>query len=249
MDIQDWDKKYRKILEKFEYSRQQDEASALQLGLALKNNNLKPDHLKPLIAKKPVFVIGASPSLTKSLPILKKHKKITKIVADSAIKFLLENNVHPDIVVTDLDGDEESLLAAAQKSIMIVHAHGDNIEKIHRVKNYPKCMGTTQSKPVGKIQNFGGFTDGDRAVFLAEHFGAKKIILLGMDFGSRVGRHSGTKRSDRLLKLKKLKEAESLISWLVDTIHTTSNDPRIVSTSRTKGIPSITYEDIDNIIT
>ena len=51
------------------------------------------------------------------------------------------------------------------------------------VKKIKNCIGTTQTNPFNKIQNFGGFTDGDRGVFLASHFDAKKIILFGMDFG------------------------------------------------------------------
>ena len=40
------------------------------------------------------------------------------------------------------------------------------------------------------VHNFGGFTDGDRAVFLAVQLGAKKLILAGMDFGKVVSKYS-----------------------------------------------------------
>jgi len=53
-------------------------------------------------------------------------------------------------------------------------------------------IGTTQLKPFGKLHNFGGFTDGDRAVCLAEHFKAGLIILAGMDFEGEIGEYSGT---------------------------------------------------------
>ena len=62
-------------------------------------------------------------------------------------------------------------------SVFVVHAHGDNNEKIHLVKNFKNCIGTTQTKQTRRIHNFGGFTDGDRCVFLANHFKAKKIII------------------------------------------------------------------------
>jgi len=45
-----------------------------------------------------------------------------------------------------------------------------------------KVIGTTQSRPTNGLYNFGGFTDGDRAVFLAKHLDALKIILIGFDF-------------------------------------------------------------------
>ena len=46
------------------------------------------------------------------------------------------------------------------------------------VKEIKNCIGTTQTTPFNKIQNFGGFTDGDRGVFLASHFEAKKLFFL-----------------------------------------------------------------------
>lgn len=82
-------------------------------------------------------------------------------------------------------------------------------------------MGTTQSKPLKNVYNFGGFTDGDRAVFLAIKLGAKKIILAGMDFGEKITKYSRPKLSrdveeaDEIKKLK-LKYAEKLIEWIVD---------------------------------
>jgi uncharacterized Rossmann fold enzyme len=40
-------------------------------------------------------------------------------------------------------------------------------------------VGTTQSRPFGGIHNFGGFSDGDRAVFLAEALGASEVVIAG----------------------------------------------------------------------
>ena len=73
------------------------------------------------------------------------------------------------------------------------------------VKKMKNCIGTTQTNPFNKIQNFGGFTDGDRGVFLASYFNAKKIILFGMDFGNQIGKFSNTKKSDRRNKVKKVR--------------------------------------------
>ena len=61
------------------------------------------------IKNKVVFVIGAGPSLSSSIPSIKKFKKATKIVADGATRALIENGIRPDIVVTDLDGNLEYL--------------------------------------------------------------------------------------------------------------------------------------------
>ena len=40
------------------------------------------------------------------------------------------------------------------KSIFVVHAHGDNIEKLEFSKNFKNCIGTTQTKPFGKNIQF-----------------------------------------------------------------------------------------------
>jgi len=146
---------------------------------------------------------------------LKKYKEIPKIVADSAVQAFLENKIMPDIVVTDLDGDEKSLKKIGKtNSIILVHGHGDNMAKLQLVENFKNCIGTTQGKPFGKLYNFGGFTDGDRCVFLADYFGAKKVILWGMDFGTKIGKYSKTKVSERKTKIKKLRYAKKLLSWL-----------------------------------
>jgi uncharacterized Rossmann fold enzyme len=63
-------------------------------------------------------------------------------------------------------------------------------------------MGTVQCQPSEGIYNFGGFTDGDRAVFLAKEMGAASIDLLGCDFDDQ----SVTPR-----KKKKLAWARKLI--------------------------------------
>ncbi|MBT8173598.1 MAG: DUF115 domain-containing protein, partial [Nitrosopumilus sp.] len=142
--------------------------------------------------------------------------------------------------------DENTLKKIAKtKSIFVVHAHGDNIEKLKLAKKFKNCIGTTQSNPFSKIQNFGGFTDGDRGVFLANHFKAKKIILFGMDFGNRIGKFSNTKKTERKTKLMKLKKGESLLEWL-----STITKSELFTTSKSiKGFKKISYKELDIIIT
>ena len=244
MTIKGWESKYREILKDFGYSRKKDIQSCKLLDSLLPKKT-RIAEIKDLIEKKPVFVVGAGPSLPSSISILKKHKKITKIVADGATKAIIENGLKPDIVVTDLDGDIKSLKKAGRtNTIMVVHAHGDNSEKIHFVKNFKNCIGTTQTKPLGKIHNFGGFTDGDRCVFLANHFKAKKIILLGMDFGTRIGKYSKTRVISRTTKIKKLRRGKKLLEWL-----TQKSESKLYSTTKIRGFTKINFQDIDNIIT
>ena len=243
--ISGWKKRYLLILKELDYSQKKDKESAIILDSILKKTNTI-EKISKMIEGKTVFVIGSGPSLSKAIPKLKKLKRTIKIAADSSLKPLVDNGIIPDIVVTDLDGDENTIKKIAKtKSIFVIHAHGDNIEKLELVKEIKNKIGTTQSNPFNKIQNFGGFTDGDRGVFLASYFGAKKIILFGMDFGNKIGRFSNTKKSDRKVKLKKLEIGESLLIWL-----STITKSELFTTSKPiKGFKKITYKDLDIIIT
>ena len=240
-----WKRRYQSILKELSYSEKKDKESAVILDSILKKNNNNQKIIK-LIQGKTVFVIGSGPSLSFAIPKLKKFKKSIKIAADSSLKPLLENGIVPDIIVTDLDGDEDAIKKLSKKkSIFVIHAHGDNIKKLQMVKEIKNGIGTTQTTPFNKIQNFGGFTDGDRGVFLASHFEAKKIILFGMDFGKQIGKFSNTKKSDRDTKLKKLKIGEELLIWL-----STITKSELFTTSRSiDGFKKISYKELDIIIT
>ena len=240
-----WKKRYSDILKENKYSEKKDKESSILLNSILKKSNVDKK-ISRLIKGKTVLVIGSGPSLSYAIPKLKNYKKIVKIAADSSIKPLVENGIIPDIIVTDLDGDGKTLEKIGKtNSIFVVHAHGDNIEKLEFVKKFKNCIGTTQSIPFSKIENFGGFTDGDRGVFLANHFQAKKIILFGMDFGKRIGKFSETKRSERKIKLKKLRKGESLLKWL-----STFTKSELFTTSKSiKGFKKISFKEMDIIIT
>ena len=240
-----WKRRYQSILKELSYSEKKDKESAVILDSILKKNS-NNQKITKLIQGKTVFVIGSGPSLSFAIPKLKKFKKSIKIAADSSLKPLLENGIVPDIIVTDLDGDEDAIKKLSKKkSIFVIHAHGDNIKKLQMVKEIKNCIGTTQTRPFNKIQNFGGFTDGDRGVFLASHFEAKKIILFGMDFGKQIGKFSNTKKSDRDTKLKKLKIGEELLIWL-----STITKSELFTTSRSiEGFKKISYKELDIIIT
>ena len=239
-----WKKWYSNILKEFKYDEKKDKESAIILNSILKRSNIN-DEIVSLIKNETVFVIGSGPSLSTAIPKLKNLKKSIKIAADSSVKPLVDNGIIPDIVITDLDGDENSLKKISAKSIFVVHAHGDNISKLKFSKKFKKCIGTTQSKPFSKIQNFGGFTDGDRGVFLANHFGAKKIILFGMDFGERIGKYSNTKKSERTIKLMKLNKGKLLLEWL----STITKSELFTTSKQIKGFKKISYKNVDIIIT
>ena len=243
--ISGWKKRYFSILKELNYSEKKDKESAAILDSILKKTDTI-EKVREIIQGKTVFVIGSGPSLSIAIPKLKKLEKSIKIAADSSLKPLVDNGIIPDIIVTDLDGNEDAIKKISKtKSIFVIHAHGDNIEKLQMVKKMKNCIGTTQTNPFNKIQNFGGFTDGDRGVFLASHFDAKKIILFGMDFGNQVGKFSNTKRSDREIKLKKLEIGKDLLIWL-----STITKSELFTTSKPiDGFKKIAYKELDIIIT
>jgi uncharacterized Rossmann fold enzyme len=117
---------------------------------------------------------------------------------------------------------------------MVVHAHGDNITQVRRIlpKLSERVIGTTQVEPFGKLYNFGGFTDGDRAAFIAHELGASKIWLAGMDLGTKIGKRSGDK--DVKQKLIKLAICGELLAWLAGELNA-----NIVNLTGGEPIPNI----------
>jgi hypothetical protein len=127
------------------------------------------------------------------------------IAADGATSVLLRGALIPDLVCTDLDGVIADIITANRLgSLIVVHAHGDNMDMLKKVLPTlnENVLCTTQSKPLHNVYNFGGFTDGDRCVFLAKEFGARRIELIGFDFEDK-------NVSEK--KRKKLKWAKRLI--------------------------------------
>jgi uncharacterized Rossmann fold enzyme len=243
LTIPGWDLQYRKILDEFDYSEKKDQLAAGVLDLVLQRR-FPVSKLKKRISGKPVFVVGAGPSLDSAILVLKKYKDTIKICADTALEPLVKNGILPQIVVTDLDGDMDLIAKIANKAIIIVHAHGDNITKLWLAKDFKNCIGTTQSHEVGNIYNFGGFTDGDRCVFLSEFFGAAKIFLFGMDFGPKIGRHSRTKKSDEYLKRKKLRRGKLLLEWFAPK----ANAQLFTLGKPIKGFQKITYRKLKHTL-
>jgi len=216
MQLDLWLKWYDKIRTKFGYSVVEDQSSAQLLSELLDGKDLPLERVKELVMDKNVLVVGAGPSLEESIDVIKNLKSFTIIVADGATRALIENDIKPDIVVTDLDGDHEYLLKADRMgSIMVVHAHGDNTNlMMNLVPKMKNCVGTTQVKPFHSIHNFGGFTDGDRCVFLASELNAKNIVLVGMDLGDKIGKYSKPHVKNERLKIMKMEVAKELLEWL-----------------------------------
>jgi uncharacterized Rossmann fold enzyme len=138
-----------------------------------------PD-LAELTRGRTVTVCGNAPSLKDELA------KICGVVfaADAAADVLDAHGIRPDAIFTDLDGATERFIVLNERdTIIVVHAHGDNIALLrYWVPKFPgPVVATTQAEPLPHVYNFGGFTDGDRAVFAADALGAERIVLVGFD--------------------------------------------------------------------
>src|ERR671932_394854 len=192
MEFVNWFPYYQSIRQQFKYSTEKDQEAANILSKMIKRKALDKKVLQRKIAGKQVMVIGSGPGLERNLEFIKRSSKLTKIVANGAVQVLIERNIKPNIVVTDLDGNP-SFLQKAEKmgSTMVVHAHGDNINRLKKlVPKFKHIIGSTQVMPVQNVYNFGGFTDGDRCVFLAQEFGAREIVPVGMELSDHVSRYS-----------------------------------------------------------
>ncbi len=129
--------------------------------------------------------------------------------ASTAADILVEAGIPVDLLVTDLDKNPETARSFTEAGIPVAaHAHGDNVPLVKELVptfDTTCVLGTTQAAPIDTVYNFGGFTDGDRAAFLADHLGASELRFPGWDFDdTTVGG----------MKAKKLDWAERLLYWL-----------------------------------
>ncbi|MDO5851252.1 MAG: DUF115 domain-containing protein [Methanobacteriaceae archaeon] len=198
------------------------------------------------------IVYGAGPSLKKNILDIEKYLDInsyTLIASDGATSALLEVGVNPNIIVSDLDGNMEDIIKANKNgSYIFVHAHGDNITKLKKyVPKLKNIIPTTQNKATKIVHNYGGFTDGDRAVNIACNIlSMKYIILSGMDFGDKITRYSRPETKKDIstadnIKKKKLQYAKILI----EEIATNTNSKIVnISNSNIKNVENINLSKI-----
>jgi uncharacterized Rossmann fold enzyme len=203
---------YEKIRRAFGISVKKDREAARILWRIVNGNVTGKDKLSSLIKGKDVFVFGAGPSLEEDIERLSCFRKNSVFVAaDGASIALSKRGIVPDIVVTDLDGIAKK--KEFEDIIYVVHAHGDNQNLLRRiVPRLKKIHPTTQAEPFNDVFNYGGFMDGDRAVYLADEFNARTIILAGMDLGREIGEYSNVLRKD--LTIRKMRYSKKLLEFL-----------------------------------
>jgi 2-amino-4-hydroxy-6-hydroxymethyldihydropteridine diphosphokinase len=186
MQFATWEPIYRSILEDFGFTLRRDEEAANLLRGLLKDSITPLIAAEEMLAGRSVVACGNAPCLALDLEQMQSKQKMDAafLAADGAAAVLLDLGILPAIVVTDLDGPFPAIQKANQMgSIVVVHAHGDNLDALQRyVPRLDRIIGTVQCLPPPGLYNFGGFTDGDRAIFLAIELGAREIVLKGFDF-------------------------------------------------------------------
>ncbi|WP_433624754.1 6-hydroxymethylpterin diphosphokinase MptE-like protein [Halomicrococcus sp. NG-SE-24] len=204
MDFDTWNPVYEAIIADFGFERAADEHARDVLGAYV--GPFDYDRLA-FVDGATVAVAGAGPSLEDDLDSVRSADAV--VAASSAADVLLDAGVAVDLLVTDLDGNPGTARALTERGVPVVaHAHGDNVPAVREhVPTFDRehVLATTQAEPRGPVENFGGFTDGDRAAFLADHFGAAELVFPGWDVDdSSVGP----------VKRRKLAWAERLLYWL-----------------------------------
>jgi uncharacterized Rossmann fold enzyme len=200
MEYHEWEPFYEAILADFGYDRAADEAARDWLAERVEAFDLDDVEVSGTAA-----IAGAADSLESEVHVVEEADAV--VAASDAAGRLAAAGLRPDLVVTDLDGDPEDAIELAASGVPVaIHAHGDNRDTLREyVPRFPAeaVIGTTQAEPVDPLHNHGGFTDGDRAAFLADAVGADRLVFPGWDFDAAEG-----------TKARKLEWAAILLHWL-----------------------------------
>ncbi|UIO98780.1 DUF115 domain-containing protein [Halobaculum sp. CBA1158] len=179
MDFTDWEPIYEAILADFGFDRAADEAVRDRAAAHAQSFDL--DRLD--CSGETVAVAGAGPSLEAEVDLARGADRV--FAASTATDRLASEGVAVDAMVTDLDKNPETGLARTERgAVVVAHAHGDNGDFVDEwLPRYDAAhtLVTTQAAPVGAVRNPGGFTDGDRAAFLADCCGAAGLVFPGWD--------------------------------------------------------------------
>ncbi|WP_132060045.1 6-hydroxymethylpterin diphosphokinase MptE-like protein [Halorussus amylolyticus] len=203
MNYETWRPIYRRILDDFGYDPAGDERARDVLA-----DLTGPFDLNRFDwAGSRVAIAGAGPSLADELDRARSADAV--VAASTAADALLDAGIAVDCMVTDLDKNPETARELTERGTPVAaHAHGDNVPAVREwIPRFDAeaVLPTTQAEPLRHVRNFGGFTDGDRAAFLADHLGAAELAFVGWDFDDpAVGPE----------KARKLRWAERLLRWL-----------------------------------
>ncbi|UPM43956.1 hypothetical protein [Halocatena salina] len=178
MNFSEWEPLYAAILDDLGIDRGADERARDRLAALTTPFDL--DRLT--FEGETVVIVGGGPIETDT-PIEQADRVVA---AGGGIEHCQRADASIDLVVTDLDTDPETVVSLTHHGTPVaVAAHGDNVPAIERhvpAMDRDNVLATTQAKPVEHVVNAGGFTDGDRAAFIADHCGADALVFLGWVF-------------------------------------------------------------------
>ena len=199
---------------------------------SVKNRQANLDALKEkLLAASKVVIVGAS---VKEIDFVNfDFENSIVIAADGSVGGVV-GLVNIACVVTDFDGNPHLDKVAKEGVTFVAHAHGDNrnrwresLDKWSRLETPPNLILTHQvTESIDGMHNFGGFTDGDRAVCLAINLGVPimKISLLGFST-TEIGEWSGQTNPER--KMEKL-------DWMLRILQIIGLEQQVATTASVK---------------
>lgn len=175
----------------------------IERNIKLINSSNKLIELKNFYRNKPMIIISAGPSLEKNLKFIKNNSKMIKVSVDTALKFLVKNNIKPDYVLS-LDAKYENLNDFKYidlKNIKLVYdivtffkipLLFENRYITYTLKLIPDLYGNLieyRDEPVQRIiekyGDFGGLQSGGsvstNALDFALFTGANPIYFVGLD--------------------------------------------------------------------
>lgn len=189
MRYRQWAPEYERIQSEFGYALEKERAASERLVALLPPpaRERAEQRIRARVRGRETIVVGLAPR-SGAPPVWmlpRTAEPPALVVADGATERCLAAGLVPDVVVTDLDGPIPSEVTAnARGALVLIHAHGDNVPALERwVPQFPRELaGSWAGPPERGLVDFGGFTDGDRAAYLAEFVGAPRVLLYGFDF-------------------------------------------------------------------
>jgi hypothetical protein len=203
MRFTEWEPVYEQILDSFGFGRTGDEMARDVLATLV----TPFDRTRVAWDGQTVAICGAAPTLRDELSRLDDADVV--VAASTAADVVRDVGYELDMMVTDLDKNPETAVALTESGVPVAAAaHGDNVPAVREwIPQFDDeyVLGTTQAEPVGPVVNWGGFTDGDRAAFIADELGAERLVFAGWDFDDHAVDE---------MKAQKLVWAERLLAWL-----------------------------------
>ncbi|RLG63734.1 hypothetical protein DRO02_05990 [archaeon] len=255
------EKIYEALRRELSINIEDDIRAARKLSQLLKGKNIDETfkQLRESIKQKHILIIGLGKTLLQDLKSLEsflrqKLCQLTIITVEQAYPPTEETLPEGIVkgVVTDLDGVNP--LEIPENVIKIVHGHGDNISLLETyIPKLENIVGTIQvDLNLGNVYRVHGFTDGDRAAYMAAQLKASTITLAAMDMGQlgispfTFTKHTGLNRQYHWRKKMKLRYGLKLLELLPETFP--GPDYYVLSNRyRIKGFKNITVKELINL--